>query len=229
MLRVVVVNPKGGSGKTTVATNLASYYASQNHVTALMDYDTQGSGTYWGSLRDGGLPPIQIVPAFRQPVGMTRSFMLRLPSDVSRVIVDTPAALDLNDFRPTLQQAGAILVPVLPSDVDIHAVSRCIADLLLVAKINRKAERIAVIANRVRRNTLMYQKLEAFLGNLGIPFVATFRDTQNYVKAFEAGRGIFEMELRGLEADRQSWQNLLQWLESRPPVEVTGLSRSVVQ
>ena len=92
------------------------------------------------------------------------------------------------------RDADKVIVPVLPSDIDIHAASRCIADLLLVAKIKRAENRIGVIANRVRKNTLMFQSLMRFLEKLDIPVIATIRDSQNYVRAAEQGVGIHEMK-----------------------------------
>ena len=92
------------------------------------------------------------------------------------------------------KDADAIIVPVLPSDIDIHACSRCIADLLLIAKVRRDENRIGVIANRVKRNTLIYQSLMRFLETLRIPVIATLRDSQNYVRAAELGLGLYEMK-----------------------------------
>jgi chromosome partitioning protein len=102
---------------------------------------------------------------------------------------------------------------VLPSDIDIHAASRCIADLLLVAKIRREENRIGVIANRVRKNTLMFQSLMRFLEKLNIPIVATLRDSQNYVRAAEQGVGIHEMKSWLVKEDLGQWETLLAWLE----------------
>lgn len=211
--KVVIFNPKGGSGKTTLSTNLASYYSSQGLKTALMDYDMQGSSTYWLSRRPEHLMSIQSIPAFKQANGMTRSFLLRLEPDVQRVIVDSPAGADVSAFRSTLSDADAILIPVLPSDIDIHAVTRSIADLLLRAKVTQRGQRIAVVANRSRTNTLIYRRLELFLHSLEIPFLTTLRDTQNYVKAAEMGIGIFEMKPYLVKPDLQTWQPLLDWLE----------------
>ena len=104
-------------------------------------------------------------------------------------------------------------MPVLPSDIDIHAASRCIADLLLVAKIKRAENRIGVIANRVRKNTLMFQSLMRFLEKLEIPIVATVRDSQNYVRAAEQGVGIHEMKPYLVKEDLAQWETLLAWLE----------------
>ena len=111
------------------------------------------------------------------------------------------------------RDANKIIVPVLPSDIDIHAASRCIADLLLVAKIKRAENRIGVIANRVRKNTLMFQALMRFLEKLEIPIVATIRDSQNYVRAAEQGVGIHEMKPYMVKEDMAQWETLLAWLE----------------
>jgi chromosome partitioning protein len=111
------------------------------------------------------------------------------------------------------KDADKILVPVLPSDIDIHACSRCIRDLLLVAKIRREDNRIGVIANRIRRNTLTYQTLIRFLQTLGIPIVATIRDSQNYVRAAELGIGVHEMKSYVAAEDVEQWQPLVDWLE----------------
>ena len=114
-----------------------------------------------------------------------------------------------------VRDADKIIVPVLPSDIDIHTCSRCIRDLLLVAKIRREDDRIGVIANRVRRNTLTYQSLIRFLHTLGIPIVATLRDSQNYVRAAELGIGVHEMKAYIAHDDTEQWAPLVEWL-SRP-------------
>jgi chromosome partitioning protein len=109
--------------------------------------------------------------------------------------------------------ADKILVPVLPSDIDIHACARCITSLLLVAKVKRAENRLAIIANRVRRNTRMYQSLTRFLGTLDIPIVATLRDSQNFVRAAELGLGLHEMKHYQVSEDLQAWTSLLAWLD----------------
>ena len=129
----------------------------------------------------------EVVAAFENDGRTTRSFQLRMPAAATHVIVDTPAALLAPELPDITRGADKILVPVLPSDIDIHACSRCIRDLLLVAKVRREDERIGVIANRVRSNTLIYQTLIRFLQTLGIPIVATIRDSQNYVRGARAG------------------------------------------
>jgi len=216
MQRIVVLNPKGGSGKTTIATNLASYFASRGHRPVLMDFDPQGSSLRWAKKRQPPQPPIHVIAAFEKDSRTTRSFQLRIPDEATHVIVDTPAAVEPRQLPELTRDADKILVPVLPSDIDIHTCSRCIGDLLLVAKIARDANRIGVIANRVRRNTLMYQALIRFLHTLRIPVVAIIRDSQNYVRAAEQGTGVHEMKSYLARNDIEQWAPLVSWLTGTP-------------
>src|ERR1700756_1643897 len=222
MKRIVVMNPKGGSGKTTIAINLASYFASRQQTPVLMDFDPQGSAIRWVKKRQPTQAPIHAIAAFEKDGRTTRAFQLRVPDKSSHVIVDTPAAIESREMPDTTKGADKILVPVLPSDIDIHACSRCIRDLLLVAKIRREDNRIGVIANRIRRNTLTYQALIRFLQTLGIPIVATIRDSQNYVRAAEQGIGVHEMKSYIAREDVEQWEPLVQWLEKPPTPRETG-------
>lgn len=215
MQKILILNPKGGSGKSTIATNLASYFATQQRRPTLMDLDSQASSTRWLGKRTSQQPHIHGVAGYERKAGVTRSFALRVPSDSQCVVVDTPAALDAQRLPELTKDAQAIIVPVLPSDIDIHAATRCISDLLLIAKIKRNEQRIAVIANRVKRNTLMYRSLMKFLYTLQIPVVATLRDSQAYVRAFENGIGLFEMKPYMVREDLEQWMPLLGWLERR--------------
>ncbi len=221
MKRIVVLNPKGGSGKTTLAINLASYFATRQQPTVLMDFDPQGSSMRWVKKRQPTQAPIHAIAAFEKDSRTTRSFQLRVPENTTYVIVDTPAAVESRNLPEITKEADKILVPVLPSDIDIHTCSRVIRDLLLVAKIRREDDRIGVIANRVRRNTLTYQSLIRFLQTLGIPIVATIRDSQNYVRAAELGIGVHEMKTYVAQDDVEQWQPLVDWLE-RPRAQPHG-------
>ena len=213
MQRIVVMNPKGGSGKTTITINLASYFASRQQSPVLMDFDPQGSSLRWVKKRQPTQPPIHVIAAFEKDSRTTRAFQLRVPDHATHVIVDTPAAVESRAMPDITKDADKILVPVLPSYLDIHACSRCIRDLLLVAKIRREDNRIGVIANRIRRNTQTYQTLIRFLQTLGIPIVATIRDSQNYVRAAELGIGVHEMKSYVAAEDVEQWQPLVEWLE----------------
>jgi chromosome partitioning protein len=111
---------------------------------------------------------------------------------------------------------------VLPSYIDIHACSKCIADLLLIAKVRRDEYRIGVVANRVKRNTLIYQSLLRFLESLRIPVITTIRDSQNYVRASELGVGVFEMKRYLVASDLEDWGPLLHWLHDKEVARAGG-------
>jgi chromosome partitioning protein len=214
--RIVVLNPKGGSGKTTIAVNLAGYFAATGRKPVLMDYDPQGSSTRWVRKRSEEQPRVHLITAYERDPRVTRSFQLRIPEGCQRVVLDTPAAVPPQQLPELVGGADKILVPVLPSDIDIHACSRCIASLLLVAKVRRQDQRLGIIANRVRRNTLIYESLVRFLRTLDIPIVATLRDSQSYIRSAELGMGIHEMKTTQVEEDLPQWEPLLQWLDGVP-------------
>ena len=132
--RIVILNPKGGCGKTTLTTNLVSAYAGRGTVPVVMDCDPQGSTMCWLGKRPTSRPPIHGIAAFKRTMHATRSWQLRVPNDATTLIIASPAGVSHDDLRDLTRDACNILVPVLPSSIDIHAASRCIADLLLVAK-----------------------------------------------------------------------------------------------
>jgi chromosome partitioning protein len=212
MQRIIVLNPKGGVGKTTFATNLAACYAAAGQKPALMDLDPQASSMRWLRKRPGDCPPIHGIAGFERASAVTRSWQLRVPSECGVVIVDTPAAISSHSLPELTRGADAVLVPVMPSDIDIHASAKCIADLLLVAKIRRSENRIGIIANRVKANTLVSQALMRFLRSLDIPLVTTLRDTQNYVRSAEAGVGVYEMPRWQVHQDIEHWREITSWL-----------------
>ena len=218
MQRILVLNPKGGSGKTTIATNLASYFASQGDRPVLQDNDPQASSSRWLKKRKPEQAFINGIAGFERNSRMTRAWQMRIPADAAHVVVDTPAAVPAQDMPDMTKDADAIIVPVLPSDIDIHACSKCIADLLLIAKVRRDENRIGVVANRVKRNTLIYQSLMRFLETLRIPVIATLRDSQNYVRAAEQGVGLYEMKRQVVEQDLADWQPMLAWLKAKEGV-----------
>ena len=214
MRKIIVMNSKGGCGKSTIATNLASSYSTRGIRTALFDHDPQGSSMTWLRLRDSG-NEIHGVAAHRTAgANVTRSWQLRIPPDIQRVIIDTPASLPEAELIRLVHNVDTILIPVLPSPIDIHATADFIRDLLLSGRTRHQAIRIGIIANRVRSNTRAYQKLERFLTQLDIPLIARLRDTQFYLQAVEKGRGIGEIEGSATRPDREAWSEIVNWLES---------------
>jgi chromosome partitioning protein len=169
------------------------------------------------------------IAAFEDDSRTTRSFRLRIPAGSQRVIVDTPAAIARHLLPDYIKDADRIVVPVLPSDIDVHACTRIISDLLLVAKVRREENRIGVVANRVRRNTLVYQSLQRFLATLNVPVITTLRDSQGYIRSAELGAGIHEMRPYLVADDVAQWQPLMDWIESgiRPELEAPAAGTEV--
>jgi len=211
--KIVILNPKGGSGKTTIATNLAAYYANEGRLAALIDYDSQGSSTRWLSKRPESANPIHGITSSENRTGLTRSFVMRVPQEIERVIVDTPAAFQKHELIEFTRNADKIVIPVLPSDIDIHAATHTIADLLLTAKISRYENRLTVVANRVKSNTIVFRSLMRFLESLDIPVSAVLRDTQNYIRSAELGLGLHELPPAQVAKDLLQWEKLVNWLE----------------
>ncbi len=213
MRRIMVLNPKGGCGKTTVATNLASYFAVGGETVALADFDAQGSALDWLEIRPDDRPPIHGLAV------ESEKDKLMLPLSKGYLVMDAPAATHGNVMKRYVKRAHAIIIPVLPSPFDIRATTHFIHDLLLVGRISREKTQVAVVANRVRENTRIYQSLRRFLDSLEIPFVATLRDSQAYIRAADQGLGIFELPPSRTGAEVEHWEPLIGWLEgqaSRP-------------
>ena len=214
--KIVILNPKGGCGKSTLATNLAACYAQRGPTPAIMDYDPQGSTMAWLDRRPEDLPSIHGIAAYRNSMTATRSWQLRVPDETVNLLVDSPASVNHDDLRELTRDSTSILVPVLPSSMDIHAASRCIADLLLVAKVDRRDRKLAVVANRTRKNTKSFGKLMRFLDSLGIPIIAVLRDSQNFVHAAERGVGLCEMQPSRVKSDVEQIDRIVEWLEAWP-------------
>ncbi len=228
--RIVIVNPKGGCGKSTLATNLAAAYAQQGPTPAIMDYDPQGSTMGWLSRRPADLPAIHGIAAYKKSMQATRSWQLRVPNETVNLLIDSPASIDHDDLRQLTRDSTSVLVPVLPSSMDIHAAARCIADLLLVAKIDRRDRKLAVVANRTRKNTKSFAKLMRFLDSLGIPIIAVLRDSQNYVHSAEQGIGVCEMQPSRARQDVEQIEKIVAWLDAWPErrresTSVTSINR----
>ena len=236
MRKIMLLNAKGGCGKSTLATNLASYYASQGKSVVIADFDRQGSSLDWLEVRPQDRPPIRGIAAWRDPV--------RVPRSTDYVIMDVPAGAHGADLTALVRRAQTVIIPVLPSPTDIRAAAHFIHEALLVGKIVRDETRLAVVANRVRENTSIqntmenvlnsmsisystlntqiYHNLERFLSRLRIPFIATLRESQNYLVADARGLGIFDLNRSQVTRDTEQWEPLLKWLESKRSIPETA-------
>ena len=206
MKTILVANSKGGCGKSTLATNLASYYALWNVPVALVDYDPQHSSLDWLALRSEDLKPIHGIDA-------SGGHGADVPGNVRRIIVDAPARIPEAQLRRLFHFADRVIMPVLPSPMDIRAAGHFIGELML-GDLLRVAP-VGLVANRVRENTLIYHNLEQFVGKLKIPLITHLRDAQNYIRAADLGHGIFEMSPYQADKDIEQWRPLIKWVEKQ--------------
>ena len=211
--KVVVLNPKGGSGKTTLATNIAAYYAVRGPAPTLVDFDPQGFSMRWLDKRPGNRPQIHGSGAYQQTMQGRDTIHLQTRPETETLIIDLPAAVSPNELQDVTYNADSILIPVLPSAIDVNCASRFFAELLLVTQIDRRYRQLAVVANRTRQNTRSYQMLLRFLTSLRIPIIAVLRDSQNYEHAAGQGIGICEMPAYKVDKDIRQLKLIFNWLD----------------
>ena len=211
--RILILNAKGGCGKTTIATNLACQFANENHKTVLIDYDPQASASEWLSVRPNNLPFIHCVSAGSKAASMTRTWQLRVPPGTSRVILDTPARLDAMTTTKLVREADSILIPVMDSPIDVRAATRFLTDLMKYPEFRHAKHKAVVLGNRVRHNSLSYDALKAQLEEMGIPFLTSLRESEHYAHAAAEGLGIQELSSKDADPDKDSWQKLARLIE----------------
>ena len=229
--RILIINGKGGCGKTTIATNLAVAFANAKRVVALIDNDPQGSSTFWAEQRDPALAKVHLVAAHRRSnMYQTQVFQNRMPTDIERVIVDGHSNARDRDLEMLLKQTDVILVPMQPSSIDIQAGSRFITELVTHRSFRAAPRPLGVIANRVQPNTETLAKLQHFLACLDVPTVATFRDSPVYMEAAELGKGVVDMvDSRAARKETPAWWDLMRWIDEQPKVADLRLSDLRVQ
>jgi chromosome partitioning protein len=217
----LVINSKGGSGKTTITTTLASYFACHGEPTAVLDYDMQGSSLNWLRVRDPLAPKIHGANAAPQKIGL-RSFGRHVPEGTKQLIIDAPAGASGLLLQDMLSRSNCIVIPVQPSAIDIHATANFVRDLLLRGNIRSRNIRLAVVANRVRKASPVYQPLERFLTSLGLTIVTRLSDSEAFIKAAETGVGIFEMDASSCIAEREQFQPLIEWVDVQHKVRTAS-------
>jgi chromosome partitioning protein len=214
--KIVILNPKGGCGKTTLATNLASRFALRGPPPTLIDNDPNGYTMRWLEKRSRNRCEIHGMATYKPRMHATRTWHLRIPSETRTVIIDTPAALNQPDIHELTYDANSILIPILPSAIDIRYATKFIAELLLLTQIDRRDRQLAIVANRTRQNTRSLTKLMRFLTSLQIPIIAVLRDSQNYVQAADLGMGIYEMPYHRVKKDIEQMDRIVDWLDGLP-------------
>jgi chromosome partitioning protein len=208
MRHVMVMNSKGGCGKSTLATNIATYFAMEGYKVALADYDPQRSSLDWLALRPEDLPKITGIAAVDE--GLRGA-----PRDTEVLVIDAPARTHGSEMNELVRRAETILVPVMPSPIDIKASGHFLGELLELGKVQREQARLAVVANRVRENTLMFDELDKYLGKVKIPYLGALRQSTNYLRAFQRGMGVFELPEYLAGPDWEQWQPITKWLGSK--------------
>ena len=208
MRHIMVMNAKGGCGKSTLATNIASYFVNEGATVALADYDPQRSSLDWLERRPDNRPSIAAVAGFED--GLRHA-----PRNADILVIDAPARTHNAELTDLVKHAETIIVPVLPSTIDIQASDRFIKELKNVAKIQRKGAKIGVVANRVREYTLIFEELDEYLTAARVPYLAALREAQNYVRAYTRGLGIFELPEYLAWPDWEQWEPLNKWMRSK--------------
>ncbi len=208
MRHIMVMNAKGGCGKSTLATNLASWYATEGAAVALADYDPQRSALDWLDRRPANRPEIVGVAAFEDG-------FKHVPRSADVVIVDAPARSHGKELTNLVKHAETIIVPVLPSTIDMQATTAFLKELNAVGKVERKQAKLGAVGNRIRDNTLIWDELDEYLTKAKIPYIAALREAQNYIRAYSRGLGIFELPEYLAWPDWDEWEPLTAWLKSK--------------
>lgn len=205
MRAVLVANPKGGAGKTTLATNLSGHFANQGKVTTLCDLDRQQSALRWMAFRDPALPAVTGYYGGNQ-------ISLSLPREADWVVVDAPAGLQGYKLTDYIRAVDRVVVPLVPSVFDMAATEDFLNSIR--GEIRGQHAKVAIVAMRVDPRTRAAAMLEEFLKHFDLPIVAYLRNTQNYVNAAAAGATVFDPPRARNKKDVEQWRTLLEWLEN---------------
>lgn len=204
MQTILIVNPKGGAGKSTLATNLAGFFACWGVRVCVADFDAQMTSLDWLAARPASCPAIE-------GVAIQGSELPQCPSD-DYLILDVPSGHYGEELIPLIQRADKIIVPVVPSPHDMWAAKRFLDWLATEERLQKHYSSIAVVANRVRSKTRSFAELKSFLESVPVPCIGILRDTQNYVRAAQHGLSLFELPGSRVKQDLQQWQRIIMWL-----------------
>jgi chromosome partitioning protein len=202
---IVVANPKGGVGKTTLSTNIAGYFASRGHAVMLGDVDRQQSARTWLALRPAGLATISAWETAHDEI-------VRPPKGTTHVVLDTPAGLHGKRLDEVMKLADKVLIPLQPSIFDIHATHEFVRQLLSHKRSDRV--KIAIVGMRTREGTIATDHLRSFLEGVKVPMLGFLRDTQNYVHLAAHGLTLFDVGTSRFERDALQWKPVTEWLDA---------------
>jgi len=199
---IVIANPKGGVGKSTIATNLAGYFAKRGHKVMLGDADVQQSSRAWLALRPGSLPQIA-------PWDIANGHVAKPPKGTTHIVLDTPAGLAGPRLDEVLRIADKVVVPLQPSMFDILATQE------FLQRLSSRSSKpgIGVLGMRVNIRTRAADQLAHYVSNLGLPMLGYLRDTQNYVQLAAHGATVWDVAPSRVEKDIDQWQEIVKWVD----------------
>ena len=207
MRTILVASSKGGAGKTTVSTNLAAHFAVEGKATAILDADRQKSSTHWCEKRaamDTAVLPLD---------GTRRGWDKSLPDGIQRLVVDAPAGAMGEDLVAFLDMADAVIVPVLPSAIDLEATVPFLNTLVQHPRVKKGKLPVGIVGNRLKPWTGASQQAVAQLKAWPYPLVAELRDTQAYVLMAALGKSVFDYHSEQIRSHQDDWAPLLKWLK----------------
>ena len=207
MRTVLVASSKGGVGKTTIATHLAAQAALDGQRTVLIDADPQGSSTRWAERRAG------LESAVLPLDGTRKSWHKQIPDDTQRTVVDAPAGATVDSLESFLDYADALLVPILPSTLDIDATVPFLNAIAKHPRVRRGQLRVGLVGNRLKPWTNASQQAVDLLQQWPYPVVAQLRDSQAYVMLVGLGRSLFDYHSQQVREHQEDWAPLLKWLK----------------
>jgi chromosome partitioning protein len=202
---IVVANPKGGVGKTTLSTNVAGYLAARGHAVMLGDVDRQQSARTWLGLRPAGVPRIGTWDVAHDET-------VRPPRGTTHVVLDTPAGMHGRRLDEVMKLADKVIIPLQPSIFDIHATHQFVRELLAHKRSDKV--RLGIVGMRTREGTIATDQLRSFLDSVKVPMLGFLRDTQNYVHLAAHGLTLWDVGSMRFERDLEQWKPILRWLDA---------------
>lgn len=206
---ISVINRKGGSGKSTMATHLAAWLAASGTSVMLGDVDRQQSTRAWLKRRDPALPAIV-------PWTIDQKNVLKPPAGVTHVVLDTPGGIQGFDLAKVVMSTDAIVVPVCNSMFDRESAALCLTELMAMPRVASGRCRIGIVGMRLDARTRAAQVLSDWAEAMRVPFLGVLRETQWYVKSLETGQTVFDLRGAVHATDHAQWEPILEWL--RPVV-----------